>query len=147
MKTISDVDEILATAPIKWSSGDSHVRLTTDSALEALLPSDFNEADIKTTMNLNEKITAPVKRGDVLGTIEYFYEDESLGVINLVAKEDVGRSTFKMIFGTIFDIIFSAWVMVPFFIIVILLLFVRSVNMKKRRKMREKIRKQNRENF
>jgi len=147
MKTISDVDEILATAPIKWSNGDDYVRLTTDSALEILLPADFKEEALQTNISFDKKITAPVKKGEPLGTIEYFYNDSSLGVINLVAKEDVGRSNMKMIFGTIFDIIFSAWVMVPFFILVIILLVIRSYNMKKRRKMREMRRRKNRENF
>ena len=75
------------------------------------------------------------------------YEDESLGVVDLVAMEDVKRSFSKMIFGTFFDFIFSAWVMVPFFTIVVLLLAVRSYNLRKRRKRREALRRQNRNNF
>ena len=147
VKTISDAGEILATAPVKWSSGDAYVSLTTYVALEALLPADFKEEDIKTNINLSEKIKAPIKAGDVLGSIEYSFQETPLGTVDLIAIKDVKRSFFKMIFGSIFDFIFSAWVMIPFFTIVVILLLVRSYNMRKRRKMRQLKRRQNRNLF
>ena len=147
VKTISDAGEILATAPVKWSSGDAYVSLTTYVALEALLPADFKEVDIKTNINLSEKIKAPIKAGDVLGSIEYSFQETPLGTVDLIAIKDVKRSFFKMIFGSIFDFIFSAWVMIPFFTIVVILLLVRSYNMRKRRKMRQLKRRQNRNLF
>ncbi len=147
MKTISNINDILATAPVKWAKGGKHAVLTTSSVLERLLPAGFNTNDLVTNISLSEKIKAPVKVGDVLGSIEYQYEGESLGAIDLVAMEPVKRSFSKMIFGTFFDILFSAWVMVPFFTIVILLLIVRSYNLRKRRKRREMLRRQNRNNF
>lgn len=147
MKSVSDVGEILATAPVKWAKGGKHAILTTTSAVEVLLPVDFKESDIKTNITLSEKVTAPVKKGEVLGSIEYIYDEKSLGVIDLVATEDIKRSFLKMIFGSLFDFIFSIWVMGPLFVIIIILLIIRSYNLRKRRKMREMRRKQNRENF
>ena len=147
MKTISNVGDILATAPVKWAKGGKHAVLTTTAAIERLLPAGFNTKDLTTNISFSEKVKAPVKQGDVLGSIEYVYEDESLGVVDLVAMEDVKRSFSKMIFGTFFDFLFSAWVMVPFFTIVVLLLIVRSYNLRKRRKRREMLRRQNRNNF
>lgn len=147
MKSISDVGEILATAPVRWAKGGKHAVLTTKTALEVLLPVSFKEEDLTTNIMLSEKVTAPVKQGDVLGSIEYIYNDKPLGIIDLVATEDIKRSFIKMIFGSFFDFIFSIWVMGPLFAIIIILLIIRSYNLRKRRKMREMRRKQNRENF
>lgn len=147
MKSISDVGEILATSPVKWAKGGKHAVLTTNTAFEVLLPVSFKEADLTTNITLTEKVAAPVKQGDVLGSIEYIYNEKSLGVIDLVATEDIKRSFVKMIFGSIFDFIFSIWVMGPLFAILVILLIIRSYNLRKRRKMREMRRKQNRENF
>jgi len=147
MKTISNVNDILATAPVKWAKGGKQAVLTTNAALELLLPANFNQNELATNISISENVKAPVKEGDVLGSIEYIFEDRSLGVIDLVATEDIKRSFIRTIFGSIFDFIFSAWVMVPFFTIVILLFLVRSYNMRKRRKKREMMRRQNRNNF
>lgn len=148
LKTItSNSDEILATAPVKWSNGGENVSLTTNVALEVLLPADFKEEELVKKIKTAEDIKAPVKKGEVLGTIEYVYDDVSLGKIDLVAIKDVKRSFFKMIFGSLFDFIFSKWVMIPFFTIVVILLAIRSYNIRKRRKMREMRRRQNRNMF
>ncbi|MBE7027740.1 MAG: D-alanyl-D-alanine carboxypeptidase [Ruminococcaceae bacterium] len=147
MQTISDSGKILATSPVKWAKGNKHAVLTTNNTLEVLLPVDFKEAEIKTNIILKEKVAAPVKAGDVLGAIEYMYNEKSIGVVDLVASEDVKRSFFKMIFGSLLDFIFSIWVMGPLFIIIIIMLIVRSYNLKKRRRMRQMKRKQNREYF
>ncbi len=147
MESISNVGEILATSPVKWAKGGKHAVLTTNSAVEALLPVDFKETDLKTNIKLSERVTAPVKAGDILGSIEYVYNEKTLGITDLVATEDIKRSFGKMIFGSLFDFIFSIWVMGPLFIIVIILLIVRSYNLRKRRRMRQMRRRQNRENF
>lgn len=147
VQTISDVGELLATASVKWARGKNQAVLTTEKAVETLLPVDFEKADVETRINVSEKVTAPVKKGDVLGSIEYVYEGDSLGVIDLVATENIGRSFLEMIFGSIFDFIFSIWVMGPLCVIVIVLLIVRSYNMRKKRKLRALKRRKDRENF
>ena len=147
MQTISDAGKILATSPVKWAKGNKHAVLTTNNTVEVLLPTDFKEDELMTNIMLKEKVTAPVKTGDVLGSIEYIYNEKSIGVVDLVASEDVKRSFIKMIFGSLLDFIFSIWVMGPLFIIIIILLIIRSYNLRKRRKMRQMRRRQNREYF
>lgn len=147
MTTISNEGDVLATVPVKWAKGSKHAILTTKDAIEILLPTSFSEDALVTNMSFSEKIKAPVKKGDVLGSIEYSFEDNSLGVVDLVATEDIERSYMKMIFGTVFDIIFSAWVMIPLFTIAFLLLLIRTYNLRRRRKKKEMMRRQNRKNF
>ena len=42
-------------------------------------------------ITLNENITAPIKKGDVLGTITYKNGDETVGISNLIAQNDIEK--------------------------------------------------------
>jgi len=43
------------------------------------------------TITLNENITAPIKKGDVLGTLSFKKGDEVIGITNLIAQNDVEK--------------------------------------------------------
>lgn len=42
-------------------------------------------------VTLNENITAPIKKGDVLGTISYMNNDKTIGISNLIAQKDIEK--------------------------------------------------------
>ena len=52
------------------------------------------DSDISQNLTLNENISAPITKGDILGTISYTLDGEELEKINLVAEKDVARFTF-----------------------------------------------------
>ena len=62
-------------------------------------------ANIENIIDINKKITAPIKKGDVLGKIQFKKGDEVLGEVNLIAKDDINR---KDALNTISDV-FSRW--------------------------------------
>lgn len=55
--------------------------------------SEFDESKIKKKILLNE-ITAPVKKGDVVGEIQYTYEKKPLGSIPLLAIQDAKKAGY-----------------------------------------------------
>lgn len=73
------------------------VRNGTSNAIELTADRDFYLTERETTKFQNAKITcklpksinAPVKRGEILGTAEIYYENELLDTINLIAAADV----------------------------------------------------------
>lgn len=42
----------------------------------------------------NKKIKAPVKKGDVLGKCVYYYDEEKIGEIDLIANENITKTSF-----------------------------------------------------
>ncbi len=50
-----------------------------------------NKSDIKTTVLLEKFLYAPVDKGDIIGKILYKNGDEIVGIVPLLAKEDVRR--------------------------------------------------------
>lgn len=68
-------------------------------ALEAkdnfgMLLKKSDAASITQKVNLNENVTAPVKKGDVLGTIDFYSGDNQIGSVNVTAAQNIDKMTF-----------------------------------------------------
>ncbi len=147
MQTVADTNEIVSTRDVKWAKGDEHAILSAKVPLEVLLPKQFDKDKLTQEVYTEEKIVAPIKKGDILGRLEYFYDGESVGSVDLVASRDVSRSFLKMIFQTLWSVIFSVWVMVPLALIVLVLILRSVAESKRQRREREKRRQQFRRDF
>ncbi len=66
------------------------VALQTTEKLKLLLQKTA-KGEITETITLPDSIDAPVKKGDKVGTVTFTSGDETLGVVDIVAKEDVDR--------------------------------------------------------
>lgn len=49
----------------------------------------YKEEDIEKKVVLEEKLTAPVKQGTVLGRVEYIYNGKEMGKVDILATEDI----------------------------------------------------------
>jgi D-alanyl-D-alanine carboxypeptidase (penicillin-binding protein 5/6) len=50
-----------------------------------------NSSNITTNITLNENITAPIQKGDVLGKAEFHLDDELIASTNLIAEESIKK--------------------------------------------------------
>ncbi len=64
---------------------------------KSLLVSKAEAKEPERIVYLNEDITAPIAKGDVLGTIEFVYDGATVESVNLVAAEDVPKKGIGMI--------------------------------------------------
>ena len=91
---ISGTEEI-AEVPVEYGDGVDYVIVRPDAEFSRVwnnrVPTDSVYRDIK----LKENVIAPIKKGDVLGTMELQYGGETLATMNLVATSDVARSKQK----------------------------------------------------
>ena len=71
----------------------------------------------------NDKYSAPIKKGDVLGKAEVLYGEDVVATVDLVAAEDVELNIFLLILGTIKDI-FSTTIFKILFAIAAVLLII-----------------------
>lgn len=58
-------------------------------------------------VNLPESVTAPVKEGDVLGTVDFYNNDEQIGSVNITAAESVDKMTFLTALFWVIDGLFK----------------------------------------
>ena len=57
-----------------------------------------NNSNVETITTLNENITAPIFKGDVLGKVDFKINNEIISSVNLVAEKDIPKNSFKNFF-------------------------------------------------
>ncbi len=140
-KVVAAPDDVVHTAKVYEAKKKTPVNLTVDNTINALVPTDNNNpAEIETSLNLPEKIPAPITAGSVLGTVTYSYNGSVLGTANLVAINDVERNEFIHIIHIIGRFIINPWFFIPAIILLIILHLNRKARIKK--KQRKERRKQ-----
>lgn len=124
---------------VKNAVNDTCVALTVSEDIGALLPKDINvtEAIEVVEENIPKEIKAPIKKGDVLGSITYLYNGEEIGKTSLVALNDVERNTFLFILDIITTILTSWLFWIPA-VLIIALLIIRNINIKKQKRLEQK---------
>lgn len=83
----------VAQVTVTHSAGSESVAVSPESDVRALLPNGYKPDDLVIETSLNaEEVEAPVKKGDVMGTVTASYAGEELATVNLVAIADVAKS-------------------------------------------------------
>lgn len=63
-----------------------------------LLLKKSEAAGVTQKINIPENVTAPVKQGDVLGTVDFYSGDNHIGSVDITAAENVNKMTFLTAF-------------------------------------------------
>ncbi len=92
--------EPIAEVPVRLSADKDAVVVRPAENITAMLPNTFETADLKLVPTLEEEVTAPVSKGDVLGKLSVTYEDKHYE-LDLVAADDVERSTMLYVWDRI----------------------------------------------
>lgn len=62
-----------------------------------------NHEDISKELHINENIAVPVNEGDTIGTLDYYYNGEKIGSVNVISSENIEKADFltqiKKVFG------------------------------------------------
>ncbi len=124
---------IVAQTPIKSAKNARQILLESGENLSQLLMVDANLGVVEHTDTINENIKAPVKKGDVIGTAEYFIDGVSIGTVNLVADKDYAFDPIKNVLSVVGDILTSPFLYLPFVLFFVVLVIIRQYNYNKRR--------------
>lgn len=93
--------EIKDDATVKVNKGTKkEIKISAEKELNLLLPKNSTEK-IVTKTEIEESVTAPVKKGDRVGTVSFYQGKEKLGEIPVVAAENSKRISFGITFGWI----------------------------------------------
>ncbi len=85
---------------IKVLGGTAQNCKISHGALSAVVES-AKKGSIEIVTELPESVTAPIKSGDVVGTIRVMSGDTEIGKTDIVADEDVGKISYFGVFGQI----------------------------------------------
>ncbi len=91
-QTLFSPTDSLASVDVKYVRGGKKLSAAPEKAITAYLPNDYDKSLLNTEVTCVNQVEAPVKKGDVLGTLSVKYDDLDLGTVNLLAAEDVERT-------------------------------------------------------
>ena len=87
-----DTDLALAEIPVKYSSDTDTLQLYPADSMMTLLPSTGDGSVTQKYFHLPDSVSAPVQQGDVVGTVELKLAGETIGVVDLIAGQDIDRN-------------------------------------------------------
>lgn len=112
-------------AEIELENGKDVDRLLLDAKDDIYinLPKDYDSDKIKKNVTLKSDITAPIKKGDVLGTVDVLYNDEKYISFNLTAPNDIEADNLKGFWKNVWAFISSPTLLVIMGILLIIVVW------------------------
>ena len=87
-----DTTQPITELPVVYATQADTVMVYPDNNMMTLLPKEGGAALTEQTFNLPKSIAAPVRQGDVVGTVTLTIEGEVIGTTDLIAGSDVARN-------------------------------------------------------
>lgn len=89
-----DTTQPLCEIPVRYSSQTDSLLLYPADDLKTILPATADSTVTQKVYNLPDEVYAPVKQGDVVGTVSLVLAGTEIGTVDLVAGQDVSRNDF-----------------------------------------------------
>lgn len=96
-----DISEPLTEIPVKYSTQTDSIILYPADGLMTLLPIEGDGSESVKIFDLPESVAAPIKAGDVIGTVTLQLSGQELGTVDLIATTDVARNDFLFVLAKI----------------------------------------------
>ena len=107
-----DTDVALAEIPVKYSSDTDTLQLYPNDNMMTLLPSSGDGSVTQKYFHLPDYVCAPIHQGDVVGTVELKLAGETIGVVDLVAGQDVSQNALLFTVAKVNDFFHSLYLKV-----------------------------------
>ena len=124
-RTVLNTDEIIGEAPVELAWDTDYVSVIPSESLTAIVPKKSDNSTLGLDINwYKDSYKAPIKKGDVMGECNITYAGEVLGTVNLIAAQDVKRSTLMYIGDSAKKVSSAVFGSKVFLIIVIIILAI-----------------------
>ena len=107
-----DTDLALAEIPVRYSSDTDTLMLYPDDNMMTILPASGDSSVTQKYFHLPDYVCAPIQQGDIVGTVELKLAGETIGVVNLIAGQDVSRNPLLYTIAKIQDFFGSLYLKV-----------------------------------
>lgn len=121
-RTLMDATSVIQELPVTLSADRDYVLVEPRGSIERTMPADYDPEQAEYVLDLPASVEAPVKAGDVLGSVTLVYQDEEYGKLDLVAADSVERSQFQFYLKTIQEYLQIWWVRVLLILLALLIL-------------------------
>jgi D-alanyl-D-alanine carboxypeptidase (penicillin-binding protein 5/6) len=122
LKTVINSTDKLGEVKLAYAWNKDTLAYTAEKSYATILPNDVDASSVITTPHLPKSVSAPIKKGQVIGTATVSYAGQELTTVNLVAAESVERSELLHTVDAAKSIFTSTWFLIIVALIVILLI-------------------------
>ncbi len=141
MKILADNTYNVGEVAVKFGRGNDYVALVPSADITAVVHEDISIDDMEVVLsdNFPEEVSAPVKKGDVIGTANLMYGDMLVGEITLVAQQDVKKNHLWAMFSWLENVFSSkTLVIIIIGVVLVLIIFVFIINNTRKKRKRKK---------
>ncbi len=144
-KRVLESSEIITEVEVKLSAKGDHLVLLPEKNMYSVVPIDMDITTFERDIVTNEEILAPINAGDKLGTITLKKDGVVYATTNLIAADDVERSTV-LYYLYLIEIFFqNIWVriicgLLVVFLIIYIIIMISQNNRRKKKRLRSRIR-------
>lgn len=129
--------DIISDSKVYEAKNDARIALTVEENVSALIPANTDSSsEIITNIDIPERIPAPVKKGDTIGTVTYTYNGTQIGTANLISTNDVELNYFLHVFHIIINVLTSPLFLIPVILLLIIAAYAKHLKKKRERKRR-----------
>lgn len=115
-------DDIIDEGIIRNGKNADRVLLVSGSDIFLGLLKDYDKEKLERKIYVSDKIKAPIKKGDALGSITYTYDGNVISKTSLVSSEDVKRDIIKGAMYWVKKVGTSMWFLVPAVVVLALII-------------------------
>lgn len=128
-KKIADTSNPVAEIEVDLSFDTDFLSLYVEKSFISILPKDANDSTIIIDPHpTSQKVDAPIKKGQVLGTADIIYAEQVIGTVNLISNENIEKSALLSTKRTITNFFASSYMLVVYALIgIIILIFIISI--------------------
>ena len=96
-----DKNEPIEQVPVKYCAETDRLMVYPADDMLTILPVGADETITQKTFHLPESVAAPVKQGEVIGTVDISLSGEVIGTVELVAERDLDRNLILYTFSRV----------------------------------------------
>ena len=120
IKTVLDKNELVKEIKLNFAWNKDTIQLSPASSYSTILPDDVAVSSLDRTYQLPESVNAPLKEGDIIGSVTLSYANQELVTLDLVASESVDRSELLSALDAIKNVISSQWLIIAMIVLALL---------------------------
>ncbi len=138
--SLVSADEPINEYPITNAAKGTHIILKASDSVSALLPADLDDEDLEKRITFHENIKAPIKKGDILGSITFYFQGNVVGASSLYSDRDVSFQPTVTAAGSIFRLVSHPFTIIGilFLVLCFVLLFVNQIRLANKKSKRRK---------
>ncbi len=141
-KTIANTENPVVEIGVDLSLDTDFVSLYVQKSFVSVLPKNADESTIKIVPKpTSDRVEAPIKKGQILGTADVYYAEQKIGTVNLISNENIEKSTMLTAVDAAKNFFTSSYMIVLYALIglVILIFIIAVIRLNSKRSKKRKI--------